>query len=164
MNGQLFIEKSFDLPDAKPLGDFESEMLRLGGKPFITFINGYVFGDNNRCINPTNCYEFAGKCLFFKFKAAVYDDSKMAFGWEHGINGSLFSTWYRNSETRYNPEAKARTIEEALKIVLEEFITGIKTAPKKNLPSNPAMMYNIKSDLKLLEMDFQSLFFQQSLF
>lgn len=164
MNGKLFIERDYSLPDATPLGDFEKEMLRLGGKDYITFPNGYIFSDSNRCQNPTTCYEFTGKCLFFKFKAGIYDGNKAACGWEHGINGSLYSTWYRYTETSYNQESKAQGIEEAFKIVLEEFISSIRTAPKNDLPSNSAMLYNIKNDLKHLEMDFQSLFFQQSLF
>ena len=164
MNGQLFIDKSFILPNAKPLGDFEMEMLRLGGKTYTTQPNGYMFADNYRCPNPTDCYQFTGKCLFFKFRAAIYEDSKPAFGWEQGITGSLYSTWYRHFETSYNTESQAGSIEEAFKIILDEFITAIKTAPKKDLPSNSAMLYNIKGDLRLLEMDFQDLFFQQSLF
>lgn len=162
MNGQLNISTKFVLPDAKPLDDFDREMIRLGGKSYTAYKNGYMFNQDNQCQNPTTCYDFTGKCLFFKFRAAIYEDDKIACGWEHGLNGSLYSTWFQFADTAYIVERFS--IEAEFKSQLDLFIMGIKNAPKSKMPSNAATLYNIKSDLRLLEMDYQSLFFQQSLF
>ncbi|MES2062492.1 MAG: hypothetical protein V4456_11270 [Bacteroidota bacterium] len=162
MNGQLNISTRFDLPDARALDDFDMEMIRLGGKFYTTFRKGYTFNGDNQCQNPMTCYDFTGKCLFFKFKAAIYEDDKIVCGWEHGLNGSLYGAWFQFADTKYNGERYS--VEGSFKTQLDLFINSIKNAPKSNLPSNAATLYNIKNDLRLLEMDYQSLFFQQSLF
>jgi len=159
MNGKLFIDAAYQLPQA-PAYIERPDMAGLNlNKPVTQCPKGYVLNKCDVCLNPFYCYSFEGKRVYVTLQAAEIEAGKFGIGYELNVMGS--DSGCGGSSSSPSSSGMTTDIKGAFYKHLSWFINSLKN---DKMISSKNIRAEIKSDLALLEQDFYNMFSQQSLF